>query len=223
MDIIRALFSSRRPIDRTIEKVIDYYAQNEDRLATEIEEYEITDNVEAAFRKFLDVFSDAVRGGRVTEVGIGVSGFYGSGKSSFTKYLGFALDPDRSVHGKFFLDLLCDRFQRAEVPAALRTVSRRSPSAVIPLDLGAEQLAESVTAPVATVLYEDGILPVFVPEAARRGPAIRSPANCVRGLGVWRARHSDGRDGDILFRQGADRHMKPPAKQDASHGILFHL
>jgi hypothetical protein len=39
MDIIRALFSSRRPIDRTIEKVIDYYAQNEDRLATEIEEY----------------------------------------------------------------------------------------------------------------------------------------------------------------------------------------
>jgi hypothetical protein len=153
MDIIRALFSSRRPIDRTIEKVIDYYAQDEDRLATEIEEYEITDNVEAAFRKFLDVFSDAVRGGRVTEVGIWVSGFYGSGKSSFTKYLGFALDPDRSVHGKFFLDLLCDRFQRAEVPAALRTVSRRSPSAVIPLDLGAEQLAESVTAPVATVLY----------------------------------------------------------------------
>lgn len=45
MDIIRALFSSRRPIDRTIEKVIDYYAQNEDRLATEIEEYEITDNL----------------------------------------------------------------------------------------------------------------------------------------------------------------------------------
>ena len=87
MDIIRALFSSRRPIDRTIEKVIDYYAQDEDRLATEIEEYEITDNVEAAFRKFLDVFSDAVRGGRVTEVGIWVSGFYGSGKSSFTKYL----------------------------------------------------------------------------------------------------------------------------------------
>jgi hypothetical protein len=44
MDIIRALFSSRRPIDRTIEKVIDYYAQDEDRLATEIEEYEITDD-----------------------------------------------------------------------------------------------------------------------------------------------------------------------------------
>lgn len=153
MDTIRSLFSSRRPIDRTIEKVIDYYAQDEDRLATEIEEYEITDNVEAAFRKFLDVFSDAVQGGRVTEVGIWVSGFYGSGKSSFTKYLGFALDPERSVHGKPFLDLLCDRFQRAEVPAALRTVSKRSPSAVIALDLGAEQLAESVTAPVATVLY----------------------------------------------------------------------
>ncbi|MCZ2078751.1 MAG: hypothetical protein HUU41_11820 [Bryobacteraceae bacterium] len=29
---IRQLFSTRRPIDRTIEKVIDYYAQEEDRL-----------------------------------------------------------------------------------------------------------------------------------------------------------------------------------------------
>lgn len=150
---IRQLFSSRRPIDRTIEKVIDYYAQAEDRLAREVTEYEVTDNIESCFRKFLDVFGEGVRGGQVTEVGIWVSGFYGSGKSSFTKYLGAALDPSRTIQGKPFLDLLCDRFVRNEIPATLRTTSKKHPTAVVLLDLGAEQLAESAAAPVSTVLY----------------------------------------------------------------------
>ncbi len=118
----------RRDINRTIEKVIDYYAQEEDRLAREVAEYEITDNIESCFRKFLDVFGEGVRGGQVTEVGIWVSGFYGSGKSSFTKYLGASLDPTRTVGGKPFLDLLCDRFPRNEIPAALRTVSKKHPT-----------------------------------------------------------------------------------------------
>lgn len=150
---IRQVFSPRRPIDRTIEKVIDYYAQGEDRLAREVGEYVITDNIESCFRKFLDVFGEGVRGGQVTEVGIWVSGFYGSGKSSFTKYLGASLDPARTVQDKPFLDLLCDRFPRNEIPAALRTVSKKHPTAVVLLDLGSEQLAESAAAPVSTVLY----------------------------------------------------------------------
>lgn len=153
MPDIRSLFSSRRPIDRNIEKVIDYYAQAEDRLSAEVEEYEVTEKVEACFRRFLDVYSDGVQGGRVTEVGVWVSGFYGSGKSSFTKYLGFALDPDRKIGDRPFLDLLSDRFQRPEVPALLRTVARRHPTTVVLLDLGAEQLAESAAVSVSTVLY----------------------------------------------------------------------
>ena len=152
-ETIRQVFSPRRPIDRTIEKVIDYYAQEEDRLSREVGEYEVTDNIEACFRKFLDVFSEGISSGQVTEVGIWVSGFYGSGKSSFTKYLGAALDPSRIVQGKPFLDLLCDRFLRKEIPATLRTVSKKHPTAVVLLDLGSEQLAESAAAPVSTVLY----------------------------------------------------------------------
>ena len=52
MKTIRELFSTRRPIDRRIEKVIDYYADDQDRLASEIEEYE------AVLRRLAnDVFS----------------------------------------------------------------------------------------------------------------------------------------------------------------------
>ena len=53
---IRTLFSTRRPIDRPIEKVIDYYATDDARLRSEIEEYEVTDNVEKCFSRFLDVY-----------------------------------------------------------------------------------------------------------------------------------------------------------------------
>src|ERR1051326_4342263 len=106
---IRSLFQTRRPIDRPIEKVIDYYVTDDARLRSEVEEYEVTDSVERNFRRFLDVFGDGVRSGQVAETGIWVSGFYGSGKSSFTKYLGFALNPARIVEGRAFIDLLTER------------------------------------------------------------------------------------------------------------------
>jgi hypothetical protein len=150
---IRTLFSARRPIDRPIEKVIDYYATDEKRLLAEIEEYEVTENVERCFRKFLDTFGDGVRSGQVTEIGVWVAGFYGSGKSSFTKYLGFSLDRSRVVVGRPFLDLLCERLGSADIKAELRTLASQFPAAVIFLDLGSEQLADTSSAPVSTVLY----------------------------------------------------------------------
>lgn len=150
---IRSLFSTSRPIDRPIEKVIDYYATEQRRLLMEVEEYEVTDNVERNFRRFLDVFGAGVSTGQVTETSIWVSGFYGSGKSSFTKYLGFALDPSRMVEGRPFLDLLAERIGRPDVRQELKTLASKHPVAVIMLDLGAEQLASSSTTSISTVLY----------------------------------------------------------------------
>ena len=152
MSTIRTLFSSTRPIDRPIEKVIDYAADDDQRLRREIDEYEVTENVEACFRKFLEQFGTGVRTGDVTEVGIWVSGFYGSGKSSFTKYLGFALDPNRQVAGKPFIELLSDRLNAVAVKAELRSLVTQHPTAVIMLDLGSQQLATTATASVTTVL-----------------------------------------------------------------------
>ncbi len=153
MSTIRELFSTTRPIDRPIEKVIDYYATDDKRLVREVDEYEVTKNIDACFRRFLEVFGQGIRTGDVREVGIWTSGFYGSGKSSFTKYLGFALDPNRKVQGRPFVDLLCDRIKTNETKAELRSLVRQHPTAVVMLDLGAEQLAETATAPVTTVLY----------------------------------------------------------------------
>ena len=81
-DTIRTLFSTNRSIDRPIEKVIDYQRDDDEWLAREIDEYEVTDNVETCFRKFLENYGAGVRTGDVTQVGIWVSGFYGSGRAS---------------------------------------------------------------------------------------------------------------------------------------------
>jgi len=150
---IRALFSTRRPIDRPIEKVIDYYAADDVRLESEIEEYEVTDNVDRCFTRFLDVYDSGVRTGQVTEIGVWVAGFYGAGKSSFTKYLGFALDTDRKIGDRPFLDFLCERITSVSLAASIRAAAKNYGTAVVLLDLGSEQLADNTLASVSSVLY----------------------------------------------------------------------
>jgi hypothetical protein len=153
MQQIRELFSTRRDITRRIEKVIDYRSIEESRLEKEIEEYEVTPSVERGLRKILEAFDEGARGGEVTEIGAWVSGFYGSGKSSFTKYLGFALDRTRTLNGQPFVDSLARRMPSVELSALLRTVAQKHRTAVFMVDLGTDQLADSASESVANVLY----------------------------------------------------------------------
>ena len=53
------------------------------------------------------------------EIGVWVSGFYGSGKSSFTKYLGLAFDERTAIDGRPFLRYLQDRLHRPTTKALL--------------------------------------------------------------------------------------------------------
>ena len=65
----------------------------------------------------------AADGGQ-NEVGVWVSGFYGSGKSSFTKYLGLALDQRAKVDGVAFIKHLQDRLTKPQTKALLATVDQ---------------------------------------------------------------------------------------------------
>ena len=82
---IRALFDPSKGPNRRIEKVIAYAAKQEEQLKAEISEYVVTDSIEEQFRKLLDRMQLAMESGSENEIGVWVSGFYGSGKSSFTK------------------------------------------------------------------------------------------------------------------------------------------
>ena len=155
MIAIKTLFDPSKDIYRTIEKVITYNASQETRLRAEIAEYVVTDSIEEQFEKLLTKMQAAMELGpdAQNEVGVWVSGFYGSGKSSFTKYLGLALDQGVQVDGVRFLKHLQDRMHRPQTKALLAAVAARYPAAVVMLDLASEQLAGASMVDVSSVLY----------------------------------------------------------------------
>lgn len=153
MQKIKELFDPQKDIYRTIEKVITYGASHEDRLQTEIAEYVVTENIDADFEKLIGKMQAAMDMGGENEIGVWVSGFYGSGKSSFTKYLGLALDHKVQVNGQPFIKHLQDRMLTAQTKAQLGALSKQFPAAVVMLDLASEMLAGATMAEVSTVLF----------------------------------------------------------------------
>lgn len=88
MKTIAELFE--KPIDRTIEEVIKVDQTNENAVRTEIEEYIATDSIRS---QFVEVYREIAEGATNPREGIGmwISGFFGSGKSSFAKILGYTV------------------------------------------------------------------------------------------------------------------------------------
>lgn len=150
---IRDLFDKSKDIDRRIEKVITYGADDVNSLRQEIIEYVATDSIENNFEKLLDLLDSGMEGGWNKEIGAWVSGFYGSGKSSFTKYLGFALSSEISIDDKPFIEWLKNQFKSLPLKQRLTTVAKKHPAAVIMLDLASEQLAGATMAEISSVLF----------------------------------------------------------------------
>ncbi len=150
---IRELFNPDKDLNRRIEKVITYDSIDPERLRPEITEYEATESIESSFERLLDLLEEGMSGDGGHEIGVWVSGFYGSGKSSFTKYLGFSLDPGRTLDGKPFLEWLQNRFTSKSLRARLAVVASRHPATVVMLDLATEQLAGASMLEISSVLY----------------------------------------------------------------------
>lgn len=153
MTPIRQLFDPTRALNRPVEMVITYQTRTDAQLLSEISEYVATEHIEEQFSELLKKMQSALQGGGGHEIGVWVSGFYGSGKSSFTKYLGFALDRSMQVGGQSFLHLLQNQLKSLQVKALLNQVSTTYDASVVFLDLASEMLAGASMEDVSTVLY----------------------------------------------------------------------
>ena len=87
-----------RDLGRPIEEIIKVDQDDEQSVYDEITDYIATDRIkdqyQGLFRAIADAPSEPTEG-----VGVWISGFFGSGKSSFAKNLGYVL-ANRSVLGK---------------------------------------------------------------------------------------------------------------------------
>lgn len=150
---IRSLFDAARALNRPIEKVITYQHRSDKQLRAEISEYVATQHIVENFDRLLKLMQAALHGGGGHEIGVWVSGFYGSGKSSFTKYLGFALDRNISLEGEPFLRLLQNQVKETTTRALFNQVAATYDPVVIFLDLASEMLAGASMEDISTVLY----------------------------------------------------------------------
>ena len=153
MKTIGELFD--QDINRRIEKVIQYQTTDNELLEQEVREYIATDAIKGNLERLLDEIDDGMTTASDRNVGIWVSGFYGSGKSSFTKYLGYALDSSFELGGKRFRDVLKPRIDDVPLQQRLETVAQRHNPAVILLDLSVDADAQNHTMPVSSIVYSN--------------------------------------------------------------------
>ena len=102
---IRTFFAS--DIDRNIEEVIKVDQTDEQLIRDELAEYVATDSIRSHFDQILDRYAETPNKPH-EGIGVWVSGFFGSGKSSFAKYLGLALE-NRPIEGDGAADLFGER------------------------------------------------------------------------------------------------------------------
>lgn len=98
--IIKDMF--KKPIDREIQRVIIASQREDANVSQELEEYVVTKELQ---KHFAEVFSAYKKGiiGNTPQMGIWISGFFGSGKSHFLKILSYILS-NRKVAGKYAID-----------------------------------------------------------------------------------------------------------------------
>src|SRR5438445_13820058 len=102
-----------RDLGKRIEEIIKVDQTDEQSVYTELTEYVATDRIKDEYHKLLKAIAEAPA--EPTEgVGVWISGFFGSGKSSFAKNLGYIL-ANRPVLGKNASDLFNDQVQDSRI------------------------------------------------------------------------------------------------------------
>lgn len=147
----------RRDIHRTIEEVVKVDLADEAVIATELDEYVATDHILEEFEKVLDAYQETINTPNESCT-IWVSGFFGSGKSSWAKALGYLLwNP--TIDGRPAIDRFFERTDAPRLRALLTTIHAQAPTLTVLLNLatGSNVVAregESVVLPVYRALLE---------------------------------------------------------------------
>lgn len=146
---IRSLFASQ--IDRPIEEVIKVDQTNEQIIRFEIDEYVTTDAIADHFAEILDAYVETPNKPH-EGIAIWVSGFFGSGKSSFAKMLGLALE-DRRIAGEGAGVLLGRRTGRDKLVLLLHRINEAIPTHAVIFDVSTDRGIKSGNQTITEIMY----------------------------------------------------------------------
>ena len=140
-----------RDLTHKIEEIIQVDQADEQSVYAEITEYVATDSIREQYHDLLKAIADAPSDPNES-VGVWVSGFFGSGKSSFAKNLGYALQ-NRTVLGKNFADLFKRQLEDQRTSALLDLINAKTPTEVILFEVAKEADTRKVTQRIAELMY----------------------------------------------------------------------
>lgn len=147
--MIKDLFAS--DINRNIEEVIKVDQTDEELVRDELSEYVATESIRSHFRTILDRYAETPNKPH-EGIGVWVSGFFGSGKSSFAKYLGLALE-NRSVVGEGAGELLASRISDDKVTLHLKNINENIPTHAVIFDVSTDRGIRSGSQTITEIMY----------------------------------------------------------------------
>jgi hypothetical protein len=140
-----------RDLTRKIEEIIQVDQSDDQSVIAEITEYVATDSIRDQYGTLLKAIAEAPSEPHES-VGVWISGFFGSGKSSFAKNLGYALQ-NRKVAGRSFAELFKQQVGEKSISELVDFINTSFPTEVILFDIAKEQDTRRVTQRVAEFIY----------------------------------------------------------------------
>ena len=210
MDTIGDLLS--RDLTRRIEEVILVHHAEELSVYAEVSEYVATSSIRDQYALLLDAIAKAPAEPHES-IGVWVSGFFGSGKSSFAKNLGYALK-NPSVRGEDFAGLFKRQLDDERIANLLDLINAKIPTEVILFEVAKEKDTRRVTERIAELMCRP-------PAGAwlRRGVGHRRVGDRTRSRGAASGLHGtlpdapqarlDGSSGGCTKSRPCQRH--PPS------------
>ena len=157
MKKIGEIFSKK--IDRRIEEVIKVSApegadlsEYEKSVQEEIEEYVATDAIKDHFCTVYKAIADAPANPH-EGIGIWVSGFFGSGKSSFAKILGYTLAA-RRLSGTSSSEIFKQVVKDMRIAAFLDSINARIPTDTVVFDVSMERGVRTASERITEIMYK---------------------------------------------------------------------
>ena len=146
---IKELFAN--DIYRRIEEVIKVDQDDDQVIREEIAEYVVTDSIRDHFSEVLERYWETPRKPH-EGIAVWVSGFFGSGKSSFAKYLGLALE-NRSVGGQGSAQLLAKRIGDHKSEVLLRNIAEQVPTVAVIFDVSTDRGIRTGNQSITEIMY----------------------------------------------------------------------